>query len=156
MAPDYSVIKVSDDNELLSHLINNIFHQTTFKAFESIKSDGCVKNNKDGSFQQSYSQSKTSFGNKNGYVCLFDFREIKTIDDPQIEKEILIRYNFMSDRITSNAYLILESKFHSEIIPNDQASTMKGDFMIPKYECWYKDKLPLEKIKKVLIYQHIV
>lgn len=125
--------------KLLPLIGGNIFHVTSLEALDAIMEEGIIKNNRDGKLKYSYPQSKISYGNTKGYICLFDFRNIK---DEDIE---------WSDRKYSifgrDAFLLLHDKYWIDIIrPQDRHLGIK-EMYIPESEVWYPKDIETTKIK---------
>lgn len=155
------IISLKFDNmnlkeNLLPYLKDTIFHLTSLKAYEQILSDGEIKNNKDNKFSLN-TGSAHSLGRKNGWVCLFN---LKNINEEIIDKTLSGPYNFLDptwfsvfikDKLEGErAYFILDDNYHHLIIDNEIA---KGtiDQHVQKIECWMDDKIPLDYIAKVLL-----
>jgi len=145
----------------LNRLRGKVFHLTTKKAFEKIKTDGFIFNNKNGRFGLNTS-SENSFGREQGWICFFDLRNKS---DQDIE-ETLIRYNFLGPSWfceygvefseMNMAYLILNSSSYDKLIRNESPKSSwienkKGMMYIPETECWYPGDLPLSFIKETIV-----
>lgn len=144
-------------DKLLNHLRGNIFHLTNYTNYKNIQNDGVIFNNKDEYFPLNTS-SKGSYGRLKGWVCLINLVDFSDV----IINNSLMKYNFLSSEEINNTthintlvYLIYNSKYSDELIPNSYASeNQMVDGVYPLYipfvECWYPGNLPLEKITKIL------
>ena len=147
--------------DLLDRLRETVFHLTTRTAFDQIRKDGFVYQNKDGRFVLN-ATSETSFGRMNGWVCLFDLRN-KSQD---VIDETLLKYYFLEpswfihyepDYTEANlAYLILGREAYKELIPNETArrewaDTGKYRHYVPDTECWFPADLSLTRIESVVL-----
>jgi len=138
---------------IFPYLTGFVFHKTDQRGYDGICQSGFIENNHKNQHPYSTGLSKISYGNKNGYVCLFDF----TIATSFEISEALEKLNFLpscQDHYTVY-YFILEQQYHSNLIPRTAAMT-KGEYKgdcIPT-ECWFPRDIPIEyinKIKKVFI-----
>lgn len=88
-------------------------------------------------------KTKTCRGYKLKLVCLADFRDITKNQEQLINiAGMIIEYIF-----------ILKKEEHKNVIPSRTEAQYwehhdEGSF-IPYYECWYKDKITLDKIEKI-------
>ena len=152
--------------DLMCHLAGQIFHLTSEASFKLIQKEKYIKNNKNGEFQLNVS-SDNSFGRKNGWVCLFDFKN-KT--EEEIQKTISC-YTFWGPswfweytedyKKIALAYLIISPECFDQIVPNSRAPEVfkkTGEYQqyIPKTECWFPGKVPISCVKKVIIVRSCV
>lgn len=155
-------IECKDSVVLLSKLKGQVFHVTSQEAYSQIIADGEISNNKSGRFQLN-TGSKNSFGHFHGYVCLFDLR-----NDTQeiVEKSLHCGYEYLGPRwfekYSGNVsqldlvYLLLNSEYYEHVIPNSvgldyNKNAVKALQLIPDYEVWVEDHVPLGWIHTSLI-----
>lgn len=127
------------------YLAGNIFHITKENNFTSIISDFCIYAPNPDKYLPNYSQTSISFGYKEKAVCLLDYRNI-------IKNE---NYKTSQTMFYTNCYIfILNKTEHCNIIPSKSNEEFRPDmYLIPEYECWYKDKISLDKIEKIIYIQ---
>lgn len=96
---------------------------------------------------------ETCYGYKHQLVCLADFRNIENninIEDKYF-KEIL-------GQITEYIFVLNQDEYVNIIPPKDEEYYLthkNGGWFIPNFECWYNDKLYLNKIEKIYIINKI-
>ena len=149
--------------ELMTHLRGQVFHLTSEKTFRDINKSGCIYNSKDNKCQPIWN-SENTFARIHGYICLFDLRD-KTDD---IIDATLSKYYFLGPSCFEEydkpyfklnlAYLILSPSHYDKLIPNEAASnynieTGRATQYIPKTECWFAYKLPIDYLIKSLLVQ---
>ena len=122
------------DNIIKPYLFGNICHCTDEKGFKKIISSGYIK----------YSdKSKNCYGYKHKLVCLADYRDLN-------------KDKFQFDNIIGmlNQYIfVIKKEEHKNVISTRtqeqyESNKREGSF-IPEYECWYKDKIELNKIEVI-------
>jgi len=125
--------------KLLPLLIGNIFHVTSFEALDAITEEKIIKNNREGKLKYSYPQSKISYGNKKGFICLFDFRNIEASDICWSDRKYSI--------FGRDVFLLLQGKYWIDIMrPQDRHLSIK-EMYIPESEVWYPRDIETTKIK---------
>ena len=125
--------------KLLPHLNGNVFHVTSFEALDAIIEEGIIKNNREGKLKYSYPQSEISYGNIMGFICLFDFRDIKASDICWSSR----KYSIFS----RDVFLLLKDEYWIDIIrPQDRHLSIK-EMYIPESEVWYPRDIETTKIK---------
>lgn len=149
-------------SDLLNTLNTNVFHLTTKDAFEAIKSDGKINNNKDEKYPLNTS-SGGSHGRLHGYVCLFDLRDHNS---GRIDMTLSMKYNFLGpswfrevyeECIKYNlVYLILSEQHYDKLIYYEDAEryykeNKKWLHCIPHIEVWVNDHIPIDWISKVFV-----
>ena len=126
---DIACVAGERKTKLLPLLRGNIFHVTSFEALGAIIEEGIIKNNRAGKLKYSYPQSKISYGNKKGFICLFDFRNIKASDIYWSNRKYPI--------FSRDGFLLLQDKYWIDIIrPQDRHLSIK-EMYIPESEVWY-------------------
>lgn len=130
---------------VISIVKNKLFHFTTYSNFNKIKSCGKIVPNSDGEFK-SLLPNYNSYGFKNKWISLFDFRDSSYIEDTYS------RYDFCKfDSKGYCVYLVLNSEKVKEIlIPNSVALADNG-WCIPHTECWLSSPISLDLISEVYI-----
>ena len=125
--------------KLLPLLNGNIFHVTSFEALDTLIEEGIIKHNREGKLKYSYPQSKISYGNMKGFICLFDFRDIKASDICWSNR----KYSIFS----RDVFLLLQDKYWIDIIrPQDRHLSIK-EMYIPESEVWYPRDIETTKIE---------
>ena len=139
-------------DKLFPLLLGEVFHATTEDAFMKIRESGYINFNKDCSrYKINYSQSCVSYGNKNGLVCLFDFRQ-KSYEEINDCTNILLCPGNRHEAGMVVYFLLNKDSYEDlklqEVIPMGE---LKKYQHVPKVECWYPEKISLEKITEALI-----
>lgn len=146
---------------LLPLLVGNIFHVSNGDFLESILKSNEVKNNKEGTFPYIFPQSKQNYGARTGSVCLIDLTTKNIMESGKIACD---GYYFLNPRGWSQVvFLILDKKYFKNLKKQDRdnptligenyipmSEVRKGTY-IPEVECWYPDKISLDKFSKILI-----
>ena len=131
---------------------NDLCHRTGVKALKSIFDAGAILPN-DGSFPDTYPQSKGSFARKHNLVSLFDFEK-------QTENECLKQihnwYRFFFDHKPVTIVILLDRKILSaNLMTNEKAVEItKGTFdplFIPHVEAFYPRPIPCSAFTGYLI-----
>lgn len=128
---------------VMPYLKGKVCHFTKKEYFYDILREKYIK----------YSDKRdTCFGYKHKYVCLADFRNIENVDSENKDfKEIL-------GQVTEYIFVLKQDEFVNIIQPKDEEYylTHKNEgWFIPNFECWYNDKLYLDKIEKIYIINKI-
>lgn len=131
-----------------------LFHRTTCQGMRGILDSGEIKPN-DGSFPFSFSKSITSYGFRNGYICLFDF------EDTSIEDQIrtfVIWDNLIGQMGKTFFLLILDSTELRTHLSSSRSAPQPGQ---PNYggcmrpiECWYSHPIRLNLVRHVVVVDH--
>lgn len=127
------------------HLLGKVFHITPTKNYFSIVSDDCIYAS-NVNLPQNYPQTNISFGLKNNCVCLLDYRNI----EQNTNKEL---FQISITMFFDDCYIfVLDESFYANLIT---LTTDCRDYHIPKFECWYKNKIMLDNISEIyhIIYQ---
>jgi hypothetical protein len=148
------------DQELYHRLNGRIFHRTTFESYQSILNDGYIYANIDGKRYYNNSGRRLCYGNCHGFVCLFDLRstEYGNIDDP-VRSFIFHPSGKSHHHITSKemVYLILSPACYESIISSKTVNILDDPspygFHIPKFECWYPEKISIDHVEVALCVQ---
>ncbi len=147
------------DKEILKYLTNQIFHVTSIESYKKIKESGFIKSNKNKKFEFTFPISENSFGNKNGYICLFDFRNKNKEQIQRTSEDFLYR---AVSKFKNPVFLIVNSKYNLELKYQGKYTNKKngkefiyfeeliGSMIVPFTECWYSGDMPLSKIIEVL------
>lgn len=140
-------------NDLLSHLRDKVLHMTTQDGYKSIRKDGYIYANTKGKYPAASGHSEC-YGNCHGLVCLFDLRgkTEQELNDFSLT-HLLFKMGGSRQPQKSTVYLILAPTAYNSIICNEDGpvpSEKPCDFHIPKYECWFPEKIPLDCIKTAL------
>jgi hypothetical protein len=112
-------------------------HRTSIAGCRGILADGFIYPN-DGRYPFTYSQSQKSYGFRQGYVCLFDFK-IPTLYECFLSHETWAGILLDQEPVTVVVELRfqgLEQKLISEKEPD-------GNFFIPYVEAWYPEPIPI-------------
>lgn len=128
--------------KLLPLLKGNIFHVTSFGALDTILKEGIIRNNRDGKMEYTYPQSKISYGNVKGLICLFDFRRIGDLDICWSDRKYPI--------FSRDVFLLLRDKYWIDIIKPEDIHLGLKEFYIPESEVWYPGAIEIAKIKTCL------
>jgi hypothetical protein len=158
---EFEYIDRDPGDDLLDNLRETVFHLTTRVAFDQIRQDGLVYQNKDGRFALNPT-SETSFGRLKGWVCLFDLRNrSQDVIDDTLQMYYFLRPSWFvlydPDYAQADlAYLILDRDAYKKIIPNETArrewsNTGKYRHYVPQTECWFPGNLPIKYIERVLL-----
>jgi len=133
--------------DLLPHLLGQVFHVTPRAAYPQIRRSGAIRNNRDEHFAFTYAQSGASWGRQQGYICLFDLRAL-----PEGELEWALRkYYFLDpfDRPQSPVFLFVSSQAAARVIPWTAAP--RTTMFIPHAECWFPGDLPTSLLSHALV-----
>lgn len=138
MPPIYT-INFLQNNDILEcivkpYLLGYICHCTNKEDYKKIIESGYIK----------YSDKRENCrGYKQKLVCLADFRDI-TKNKEQLD-------NIMN--MIRQYIFILKKEEYENIIPSRTEAQYweyhDEGYLIPEYECWYKDKITLDKIEKI-------
>ena len=156
-----TVTSQSLEDTLLPLLINNVFHVTNGEAFKKIQDCEFVGSNKNNVYRSVFSQSNKNFGAQNNMVCLLDLRQ-KTLAEAKTHAGD--GYYFLRPKIdwTEIIFLLIDKSFYKDLkmqarfdppcvgsnyVPMDEIT--KGLY-VPEIECWYPEKITLNKISSVL------
>jgi hypothetical protein len=123
-------IKRSDLREvLLPVLRGRVFHVTTPTGLEGILASGQIDSNLDRRRRFTYPQSENNWGRQQGYVCLFDLRDVseENLDDS------LDKFYFLHPAKADPVFLFVDSAEYAKLIP-----------------CWYPGDLPISVISEAL------
>ena len=93
---------------VLPLLRGRIFHATSPRAFASIRADRLIKNSRDHHLSSPW---RESYGPRNGYVCLLDFRRAT---DAQIDHALLLYSPFPHEG--TSVYLFLSEQVRPKLI----------------------------------------
>lgn len=145
-------------------LNGSIFHVTSNRGIRGIEKCGFIHSNYDKRFPLAHG-GQTGYGLRNGFVDFFDLRNIDG-DNPPYEYVYFPRPN----NWTKYSFLIFNSKYYDELLFQNreyidwQDIFPKGTKLptkdepanyIPKYECWYQSKCPVDKIIEIVDIQII-
>jgi len=131
---------------------NDLCHRTGIEALKNIFDTGAILPN-DGTFPDTYPQSKVSFARVNNLVSLFDFEK-------QTENECLKQihnwYRFFFDHKPVTIVILLDRKILSaDLMTNEKAFEItKGTFdpiFIPHVEAFYPRPVPCAAFTGYLI-----
>jgi len=90
-------------------------------------------------------------GRKRNYVCLFDFREHQSEDFKESQNSFLV---FRPEDIKDPVYLILDEKYHEELIYYNQVKDdINYEVFIYPTECWSSISIPIDWISKVVTFK---
>jgi len=131
---------------------NNLCHRTGTEALKNIFDTGAILPN-DGTFPDTYPQSKSSFARIHNLVSLFDFE--KHTEDECL-KQIHDWYRFFFDHKPVTIVILLDRKILSaNLITNEKAVEItKGTFepiFIPFFEAFYPQPVPCKTFTGYLI-----
>ena len=131
------------------YLDNKVFHISNVNHFDSIINDGYIRASNPDKYASNYSQSKICFGYKENAVCLLDYRNLDRDS---------CYYSTSTSMFFDECYIfVLKQDEYSNIIEAKSQETFNEiqteKYFIPHFECWYKDKITLNKIENVL---HII
>lgn len=117
------------------YFLGNIFHCATIENFNSILNNNYIDYTK---------IHKGSYGFKQQSVCLCDYRHLDR------RKKF---YKDISGYIYRGVVFLLKEEEYKNVIPpkteKEYNKTKNEGHLIPNFECWYKGKLSLNKIKKI-------
>lgn len=134
---------------LLPKLVNRVFHVTSADGCQGILSSGAIKNNKNENFNLTFPQSKSSYGRKKGYICLFDLRNT---NDYQID-DALIHYYFLNPHFTkaNPHFLFIDQELYPQLINWREAKEEIGHYgmWVPHIECWYPKDIIVDYITEI-------
>ena len=115
---------LTDNEHHFSYLQGQVFHVTTRTAYNEIIKTEEIRNNGLGDFPEN-TGSELSFGNLQGYVCLFDLR----ICNAKILEQS-VGYDFLGPPWFSKygreyqswdlVYFFVSPKYYDQIIPNSR------------------------------------
>jgi hypothetical protein len=129
-----------------TNLVGNIFHITSKERLNDIQSDGFLKAT--ARYDTFGSQSKSCYGRKRGWVCLFDFR---SVSDEQIENSCqCCLWELLTNKLVEPVVLIIHEDIHSKVklqeeIKLDYQNQVIPGLYVPDTECWYPGNLSFEK-----------
>jgi hypothetical protein len=131
---------------------NELCHRTGLKALKNIFDTGAILPN-DGTFPDTYPQSKDSFARMHKMVSLFDFE--KQTEDECL-KQIHDWYRFFFDHKPVTIVIMLDRKIlAAKIITNQSAIEIsKGSFdpiFIPHVEAFYPQPIPCQAFTGYII-----
>ena len=131
---------------------NNLCHRTGVKALKNIFDTGAILPN-DGTFPDTYPQSKVSFARVHNLVSLFDFSK-QTEDECQ--KQIHNWYRFFFDHKPVTMVILLDCKLlAANLMTNEKAVEItKGTFdpiFLPHVEVFYPHPIPSRAFTGYLI-----
>jgi hypothetical protein len=139
-------VKRSDLKEVvLPRLRGRVFHVTTPSAFEGIRTDEQVHSNVDERHAFTYPQSKNNWGRNQGYVCLFDLRDVSE----ENLKDALMKFYFLKPSRADPVFLFLNPAEYGRLIPWTAAPVIS--MRVPHVECWYPTDLQIEKVTESLV-----
>ena len=120
-----------------------ICHRTGVQGLKKILETGAIRPN-DGSFADTYPQSKESYARAKGYVSLFDFG---ALTDEECVGGMVHWYRFFFDQKPVTMVLLLDRPSLSDrLIPNRRAQedTNGGDapIFLPDVEVFYPGQIP--------------
>lgn len=138
--------------EWFSILRKDICHRTGLEGLKNIMDTGGIRPN-DGTFPDTYPQSKQSYARVHHYVSLFDF---KTQTDDECLSQIHNWYRFFFDRQPVTIVILLERKFLApKLISNEKAvQDTKGThnpIFLPFVEVFYPEPIPCDAVTGYLI-----
>jgi len=157
-----NVTRDDQEEKLFPMLLNNFFHVTGKDAFKKIRESGFINSNKNNAYTYTFPQSRNNYGARNGMVCLIDLRQKSYAEAKNHASD---GYNFLRPRsnwkevifllldTTFHKDLRLQARFNSPMVGKNYISMErfnKGTY-VPEIECWYPEKITLNKISKVLI-----
>ncbi len=149
------IIKIDTTEKKLYHdifpyLIGKVFHMTTHKNLDNIIIDGYIDNNKDHKYEYTYTLSEASFGRMNGDVCMFDLKN-PTCRQMYFHLRKMVKISLYPDE-GQPAYLITKSEIHNELkLYTDLSESIRYKvFCVPYVECWFPNRLPIDKISTIL------
>ena len=152
---------LTDRKDLLSYLQGQVFHLTTRTSYNEIKKTEEILNNQSECFPINRG-SEMSFGNSQGYVCLFDLR----IENAEILQRTLECYYFLGPTWFSKhgrkyeswdlVYFLVAPKYYNQIIPNSRVQdhykkTGRHPQATPNTEVWIDGKVPFSWLEKILL-----
>ncbi len=133
-----------------TNLVGNIFHITSKERFNDIQSDGFLKAMTE--YDTFGSQSKSCYGRKRGWVCMFDFR---SVSDEQIENSFqCCLWELLTGKLVEPVALIIHKdvhlgiKFQDEIKLSYRNQVIPG-LCVPDTECWYPGNIPFQKMNVI-------
>lgn len=148
------------DIKLLPLLLGKVFHVTSQINYEKIIKTKCIKSNKNGEFNTSFSQSQNSFGKFNGWISFVDLYSKNTEEAKYYAGD---GYYFLQPKREwkTVVFLFISSKFWKDLkiqsksfLPSKHyvSKEMIGEMtFVPNIECWYPGDIDLNKISKALI-----
>jgi len=148
--------------ELFPLLLDSVFHVTDGEALKKIKECGFITSNKENTYPSVFPQSNKNFGALNGVVCLIDLRGRNSAEAENYAGD---GYYFLRPKSDWKdvVFLIIDTTFHKDLklqarfnpplvgenyIPMEEI--YKGPY-VPEIECWYPEKITLNKISDALI-----
>ena len=148
--------------KLFPLLLNKVFHVTNGEAFKKIKECGFINSNKENTYSFVFPQSDKNFGARNGMVCLIDLRGKNSTEAENYAGD---GYYFLRPKSDWKdvVFLIVDTTFHKDLklqarfnqplvgenyIPMEEICI--GTY-VPEIECWYPEKITLNKISDALI-----
>lgn len=135
---------------VLPLLRGRVFHVTELQAFDSIRTTGSIKNNRDGQFSATHGQWANSYGRKRGWVCLFDLRNVTDVE----VDEALQKYFFLKPFFDENehVYLFISESVWPYLISWERAAREEAwkELFIPDVEVWYPGDIPISLVSDVL------
>jgi hypothetical protein len=146
-----SIIVERNDRDLYSktrqHLDGRIFHLTSSENYNSIVHDKSILGYTE--LKKTHTQSINSYGRKNGYICLFDFREFQSVEFKESLSDFLL---FPPEYVQEPVYLILHERYYDRLtFYNEVKDDIKdSDVFIHPTECWSKESIPTKWISKIL------
>ncbi len=136
---------------VLPLLRGQVFHVTKLQTFDSIRTTGSIKNNRDGQFRFTYGQSANSYGRVRGWVSLFDLRNAT---DAEID-EALLKYYFLNPFFdeSTHVYLFISECAWPYLISWERAKQEKAwkEMFIPDVETWYPGDIPISLVSDALV-----
>lgn len=158
--------------EFLEVLCGEVFHVTSSASYQNICNIKFILNNKNGTTfgLDNAGTSINSYSVAKGYVSFFDLRDKHHERDIKwIEENLLNKYSLFSVPHCKNnetlesmqhemVFLILNPVNYEKIISYHDAKNSEEEVLatyqlIPHSECWVKDYVPVEWIKKVYTVQ---
>jgi hypothetical protein len=133
-------------DEVLPKLLGKIFHITSASGLNGIIQEGAILPNADDQFPSTYGQSRNSVGRHINAVCLFDLRDISSEDLQWTLDCFSLGPHSLGDTVV---FLFLDQNFANKLIyPSDlDPETRSNGIYIPKSECWYPQRLPLNHVE---------
>jgi len=148
---------------LLPRLRDRVFHVTPIENLCGIESTRSIQHNGDKKFAFASSMSGNSYGRRQNWVCLFDFRGKTESELREVRSDYMFEDPFQDSvhpclempedsPAASTAYLFLRREAYARLIPaaNVQQEAVWRT-LIRKVECWYPGDISLSLIESVLV-----
>ncbi|MFN0242053.1 MAG: hypothetical protein ACKVWV_04105 [Planctomycetota bacterium] len=130
-------------------LRSGIWHTTSVRALQSIRSDGFIHTNADRRYEFAWPDSDRSYGRMNGMVCLFDFASASE-DECFTDCVKWIGFFSRHDPITV-AIELSRAALSANLVASSAATVEDPDcqhMWIPYVEAWHRGPIPTSAIRR--------